>query len=575
MPSAPKSWMQGLTSLSLYDALLTIALAAGWMLPNHYVPWRAFQSNAWVAAILLLLASRVLWTLSGAVRVSTAGCFLLALPLIPCLQFGFGLLPLPSDALMEALYLLGLATAFIVGEHWNRSRPGQPAAMILVGTTIAAVVSVGMATYQWLGLSQDNGLMDIWVLYFAGDGRPYANLAQPNQLASLLLWGLLGVAWARHKRWIGVAVTLLLAALIIFGIALTASRTALLTLTCGVAFVSIRRLKFLDRRAVWAVQGLYVFYLVCLLGHAQLGRMIGLDTSLTMLARTHGELRFALWAMALDATTASPWLGFGWGRSVEGFFQVFLRHPEFGDVFFDQSHNLILDLLLWVGWPLGLVLLLSVALWLRRVVLSVAGTEQLLVVAALVVMLVHAMLEFPLHYGYFLWPFGMLAGAANAANPSPAMLTLPRKMMLALLAGLFLVLLVIVRDYLRIEASFTELRFQIALVGRNHDQTPPKTVLLTDWPKVIVMSRATPHAGMSAAEIQEWQDLFSYNPSPLAFRKIIGALILNGRPEEAKIWAARSCWLLRKELCAHLIDEWHVPMQAPAQTPAHSAGQGE
>jgi len=225
-----------------------------------------------------------------------------------------------------------------------------------------------------------------------------------------------------------------------------------------------------------------------------------------------------------------------------------------------------------VGWPLGLVITLLLGLWLRRAILAVTNTEQLLVLAALGVMLVHAMLEFPLEYGYFLWPFGMLAGVANAAKAAgPTVVALPRKAAFALVAALFLVLGVVARDYLRIEASFAVLRFQILHIGRNHDQTPPKTVLLTDWPKVIALARATPHAGMSAAEIQEWQDTLAYEPSPLAIRKVIGALMLNGRSEEAKVWAARSCWLLNSKSCSSLIDEWKTPAQAPAQ----SAGQVE
>lgn len=572
MTTLPKPWIQSLSGLSLYDALLTVALAAGWLLPNHYPPWLAFHSNAWVAAVLLLCAMRALGTTAGAVRLSPASVFLLVLALVPCIQFWFGMVHQPSRALLSFLYLLGLAAAFIVGEHWSRARPGQPAAMILLAASIAATVSAGLATYQWLGLTESHGMTDIWVLYRGKESRPYANMGQPNQLASLLLWGLLGIAWAWHKRWLGRWGALCLAAFILFGVALTESRTALLTLTCSVVFLSIRRLKFLDQRTVRAAQGLYLFYLACLLGHAQLGRMIGLDTSLTMLTRTHGELRLALWRMAVDASMRSPWVGFGWENAFDGFFQVFLHHPELNDVYFEHSHNLILDLVLWVGWPLGLVITLLLGLWLRRAVLSVTNTEQLLVLAALGVMLVHSMLELPLEYGYFLWPLGMLAGAANAVNlAGRTVATMPRKAVLALVAALFLALGVVVRDYLRVEASFAVLRFQILHIGRNHDQTPPKTVLLTDWPKVIALARATPHEGMSAAEIQAWQDTFAYNPSPLAIRKVIGALMLNGRPDEAKVWADRSCWLLNSKSCSSLIDEWKTPAQAPAQ----SAGQVE
>lgn len=557
------NWIRGVSNLSLYDALLAVALAAGWLLPNHYPPWSAFHSNAWVACILVLVALRVTRTVRVPIQISATGIFLALLALIPWVQHAAGILPLRSSATMGFLYLLGFAAAFILGEHWNRARPGRPVTLILVAASMAAAGSVGLAIYQWLGLTQDHGLTDIWVLHLGDESRPYANLGQPNQLASLLLWGLLGVGWIWHKRWIGIIGGILLAVFILFGIALTESRTALLTLTLGTTLVSIRKWKFLDRNIVRGAQGLYVYYLACLFGHAQLGHLIGLDTSLTMLTRSSGELRFALWRMAFDASIVSPWFGFGWGRANEGFFQVFLNYPIFADLYFEQSHNLPLDLVLWFGWPLGLGLSLGGALWLWRVIRSISNTEQLLLVASLGVMLVHAMLEFPLHYGYFLWPFGVLAGSAATGTRAKAVVMLPQKVALAVAVAFLAVLAVVVQDYLKVEASFSELRFQISHIGRDHNETPPKTVILTDWPKVIALARATPHSGMSTSEIREWEALLSYNASPLAFRKVIGAMMLNGRPDEAKIWAARSCWLLPQKACKTLINEWKVPMQPP------------
>lgn len=559
------------SGISLYGALLTVALATGWLLPNHYPPWNTFHGNAWIAGVLVIVAFRVLATHPTPVRVSVAGFFLAVISATPWIQHAAGILPLPSNALVVCLYLLGFAAAYVLGEHWGHSKSGQPVTLVLVAACIAAVVSTGLQIFQWLGLTEDLLLQDAWVLHLGDDRRPYANLGQPNQLASLLLWGFLGVGWAWNKRWIGLHGAGVLAMFILFGVALTESRTALMTLTLGVVTLSVRKVKFLDRPAVRAAQGLYLYYLICLAGQAPLGRLLGLDTQLTMLVRTGGELRLPLWRMALDATTVNPWFGFGWGRANAGFFQVFLNHPLFADLYFEQSHNLLLDLVLWVGWPLGVGLIVCGLLWLHRVVRSVASTSQMLTVAALGVMLLHAMLEFPLHYGYFLWPFGLLAGSAAAGTgPTKAVFTVPRKAAAAVLAALFGILAVVVLDYLKIEASFTEFRFQIMHIGRGHNETPPDTWLLTDWPKVIALGRATPHAGMSEAEIANWEALLTYNASPLAFRKVIGALMLNGQPAEAKIWADRSCWLLQKKACKTLMNEWQVPMQKPVE-PALSA----
>lgn len=556
-----------ISRLSLYEALLTIALAAGWLLPNHYAPWLAFHSNAWTAIVLIIVALWILITYPSPIKISITGFFLIAVSTSPWFQHWAGILPLPSTALLASLYLFGFATAFLLGEHWGRANPGQPATVILIAALIASIISVGLAIYQWLGLTHELGLQDIWVLHLDNNSRPYANLGQPNQLASLLLWGLLGVGWIWHRRWIGPVGAGMLAAFILLGVALTESRTALLTLSLGIAALSIRKVKLLDMRSIRAMQGLYLYYLFCVTVQAPIGRLIGLDTQMTMLVRSSGELRLPLWSMALDAATANPWFGLGWGRANEGFFQVFLNHSLFANLYFDQSHNLLLDLILWIGWPLGLGLIVCATLWMCRTVRSISNTEQMLTIAALGVMLIHAMLEFPLHYGYFLWPFGVLAGSVAAnINKKVNFYAMPRKIAMPILVVFFCTICVLISDYLEVEESFTELRFQILHIGSSHNVTPPETILLTDWPKVISLARATPRSGMLESEIEEWKALAIYNTSPLAFRKVIGALTLNGHNAEAKAWADRTCFLLQQNVCKTMLNEWLDPAPAPSQS---------
>lgn len=552
---------------SLYAPLLGVMLAAGWLLPNHYPPWSTFHSSAWVAAGLILVAC---WRLSldaAPVAVSTPTLFLAVVALIPWLQYSIGLVPLPSAALMGSMYLLGLAASFAFGEHWQRAQPGAPAAMMLVAASAASLVSVGLQIYQWLGFARDLDLLDIWVFPSTGD-RPFANLGQPNLLASLLLWGLLGIAFAWHKGWLGRRSAAGLAGTILFGVALTESRTALVTLTLGVLAVSLLRFDFLERKVVRGVQAAYFLYLLCLAGLEPLGRLLGREGAATLLERSAGEIRLSLWQMALDAASHRPWLGFGWNQSNDGFLLVFPAYPHLANRYFEHSHNLALDLLVWAGAPLALVLLIACALWLRRVARSASDLPQLLTVAALGVMLVHAMLEMPLHQGYFLWPFGVLAGAATARIAPTSIASIPRRTAAVAIFGLAAVLAALVHDYLRVEAAFSELRFELQHIGRDHDQRPPPTLLLTDWADFIAMSRDMPRAGMSEAQIKNWKDLLVYNSSPLAFRKVVGALALNGHVQEARFWDERSCALLHSSLCNRFVSEWlsAVPAAAPPST---------
>ena len=535
---------------------LAVLTAIGWLLPNHYPPWNTFHTDAWMAVCLLIAAAGFLRSNPSTIQVSRPALVLLGLCAIPWVQYGLGVLPLFSSALLASLYLAGLALAFILGENWSRSSAVRPLAFVLLAACLAAVGSVGLQLYQWLGLTADFGLMDVWVMQIGEEHRPFANLGQPNQLASLLLWGLLGCLLAWHQRWIGAAVAVMLAAFVLFGIALTESRTALLTLTLYVATLSIWRPGFLDSRVLKVFQALYVFYLTSLFVQESLARQLGLDEPLTLFTRTQGELRLKLWAMALDASTVSPWRGTGWGRSNAALFEVFQNHPHLKATYFEQSHSLPLDIILWVGWPLGLAITALAAYWIFRLLRSIDSVETLIAAGAIGVMTVHALLELPLHHGYFLWPLGLIAGAVNPTEFLTKHWVARRGVAAATVASLGILTSVIIVDYFKVEAAFTELRFQIAKVGRDHDTTAPETLLLTDWPRAIALTRSAPHAGMTEAEINDWKALMLYNTAPLSMRKYVGALALNGHGDEAQRWAQRICWLLKEKLCRPLADEW-------------------
>jgi O-antigen ligase len=535
--------------------MLAVVLAVGWLLPNHYKPWNTFHNSAWVAMALALAA---FWRLAhdrSAIRLSGIPLFVAATALIPWFQFAIGMTPLVSEALLNSLFLLGLAAVFALGEHWERTEGGGPAGFVLGAACFASIACVGMQLYQWLGFAVEPDLTDIWVLPNNGS-RPYANLGQPNQLASLLLWGLLGTAWAAHKKWIRAPVAIVGAAFIVVGVALTESRTALLTLTLAVLALSVRRPKFLDRSTLRVALALYAFYLACLFGLEPLGRSLGSPTELSMFGRSAGEVRADIWGMALDAASRHPWLGYGWNRSNAGFLLVYTEHPAMSQLYMEQSHNLPLDLVLWAGWPLALVLLGACAWWLWRIMRSIAGTEQLLMFSALMVMLIHAMLELPLHHAYLLLPFGVIAGAAGAALQPRVRAVFSRRSGWIACSALSVLFGTIVHDYMNVEAAFTELRFQLMHIGTGHDETPAETVLLTDWPDYIAMTRAKPRAGMSAEQIARWEALLYYNTSPIAFRKVIGANVLNGHPERGQYWATRACVVLHPPACDKLMDEW-------------------
>lgn len=554
------------TRWPLFGAGLLLLTATGWLLPNHYLPWRTFHSSVWIAACLLLASGYVLTVSRGTLALSRASFFLLVVSTTPWVQYAAGALPLTSEALVVSLHLFGFAVAFTIGHNWNRLEPGQPVGYILMAACAASAVSVGLQLFQWLGLTRDFGMMDIWVMQMNEEYRPYANLGQPNQLASLQLWGVLGSAWLSYRYRVRLCVAAPLAAFILLGVALTESRTALVSLTLAVAAVSVFRFEGFPHRLRATAIALYAWYLVCLFGKDFLARTIGLETAFSMLVRSQGEVRLQLWKFGLDASTAFPWLGSGWGRANAGFFQVVENHPRFENFYFEHSHNLPLDILIWVGWPMGVLILAAVIWWLWTKLRQTKDLPQHFAFAALVVMLIHAMLELPLHHGYFLWPFALLAGTLEYRSGDSNRFLLRKPAIHLVAAPLIAVSAIVVHDYFKIEAAFEELRFEVANIVWDHQPAAPKTLLLVDWPRAIALTRMTPTSGMAPETIRYWEALVYYNTAPLPMRKLIGALTLNGRAEEGQLWARRTCWLLEKKACEPLADEWTPALKAPASS---------
>ena len=83
-------------------------------------------------------------------------------------------------------YLLGLACAMALGAQWEKNAPGRCGDFLFIAILTAGILSAVIAICQWLGL----GVSAFWVL--ESDSRPYANLSQANQTATLYVLGLLG-----------------------------------------------------------------------------------------------------------------------------------------------------------------------------------------------------------------------------------------------------------------------------------------------------------------------------------------------------------------------------------------------
>jgi hypothetical protein len=212
---------------------------------------------------------------------------------------------------------------------------------------------------------------------------------------------------------------------------------------------------------------------------------------------------------------------------------------------FSYSHNVVLDLVLWVGLPLAGVLLLVTGAWLWR---RVRAANQLLPWYGLAVALplaVHSMLEYPFAYAYFLAPVMFALGAVEASLGVKPLLRMGIKPVAVLLLATTAVLAWSVVEYLKIEEDFRVARFVSLRIGSpppGHQR--PKVILYTQLGVLLDDARITPTPNMSPEAMQLVKNAALHYPWSATQYRYAVALALNGNPVEAarQIQVMRRLW---------------------------------
>ncbi|MES2401915.1 MAG: Wzy polymerase domain-containing protein [Pseudomonadota bacterium] len=532
-------------------------LSLGWLLPNSARPWTTFHSDAWVACVLIVISLVVLCRSGSTVRVPVIALVVIATSLLPLIQYYTGTLPFSGQAWISTGYLLALALAIITGHQWQRLSPLWMERILFVAFLFAGMVSAFLAMYQWLRFGESAGMTDIWVLpYPAERGRPYANLGQPNQLATLLLWALLACAWAAYRGYLRVAGAVSVAAFLLIGLALTQSRSAMLGVLFGLVACWVWRRRFTARVFTRCVLGLTAWYVLLLATLPGLGQMLLLETEISFVERSTKESRPYMWRMVLDAATQRPWTGYGWNQVMPAQLAVSEAYTGMSGRYLGQSHNLLLDFIVWAGFPLGLLFSGVVLVWLWLSWKRVSSPIQALYFTLVAVTCIHAMVEFPLHYAYFLLPVGLILGALSGNMSGWKWVTFSRRYVLGLWLMLATLLGLLIKDYFGLESAYNDIRFEKANFVDAPKQHIPETLVLNHLQYVVELYGVDPAPGFSAERVQRFVDTTTFLPSAYNISKLIVILALNKQPEAARFWMHKAKSMMSPENYANAQKDW-------------------
>lgn len=477
----------------LYGGLAALVLA--WNLPNHYPLWTTFHGELTAAAGVCLLFLATLWRpmpAATAPPTNAGGQQLFALPLptsarvwflvalLPLAQYFTGALVFRGDALMGFMYALGVVMALYTGYLWA-SQEGSARVLesIFLAIVWAGLAAGGVALAQWLQLPAPSW----WTLDLGASVRPYGNLAQPNHFGLLMVMGIVAATAlfeARvlsHRLSYGVV-------LFFFGwcMLISTSRASALALLSIVAFWFITYRRVASRLRVPAV---LLALVVGLVAYKSLGHIEDSLYLQEVAARAPLEIgpRELIWRHFWAAILEHPWLGYGFGQGILAIREVATQvQPSRNSVF---AHNFVLDLMTWVGVPLGLAISLALGAWmlrwLRKAGSAALSAQRHWVFALWLALVIQSLLEFPYAHTYFLLPAALLAGAVIALPSSHSAFARATRYTASwpavALAGVAMALLTaLTSDYMQLEDDFRSLRFGKAgyvYAVKHHDLVDP------------------------------------------------------------------------------------------------------
>jgi len=533
------------------DSVLLALIALAWLPANHYLPWL----SAWQEGLALLAAALAATTLSRPGRIPVPWGLAALVALVSVLaQALTGQLLFAGDAWLVALYLLAFMLSLAIGSTLvdDRGSGGASRLELLCGALLAAaLVSAGIGFAQWAGVQN----LGIFGADLPPNARPFANFGQPNHWCTASFIGLAS-AWVLYEaRRIGGLTLGLLAAMLLMAMVVSGSRTAWLQLGFGLLL-----LLFLGRRAdlrlrlppvLLALGGVALAWMLWPLLVADAGQ--GAARSVAEQAQT--GLRLPLWIALLDAIAQRPWAGYGWQQVSMAQQAVALDHPPLY-VHFEHAHNLLLDLMIWLGVPLALALAGLIAWGLFGLSRATRDPRAAGLLLAIGGVLAHAMVEFPVEYAYFLLPMGLMLGAAHRMAQLPSW-PVPRVAVRVGGAVALGMLALTASDYLVAETNYRSMRFESARVGTDRiDSTAPELRVLTQLEAFLAYARRPPGAGLGADELARLERVVARFPYPAAQFRLAQWQALNGQPAAASRNLQLICAMHRPALCRESLAAW-------------------
>lgn len=458
-PGAPLASTPLWATLAL--GCLGLMLCLPFLAPFKAPPVPSFHAEILAAALGLLAISATALLRRGAALPLPLPLTLLlpgTLCLILLAQVLTRFAPAQQPALLALLYLLWAAALMVTGAALRDVLGLERTVTVLAACVLAGgVLSALAGVMQLLKV----GLASRWVM--PSSDSVWGNLGQRNHFAAYLAMAMASGVYLWSSGRLRTLPAVLMGVLLCWLLPLSASRSV--WLYAGAFLVLALLWRWRERSPAHGRLALAAAGAVLIMGLAEwtwsvldlegLGQVTSLDR---LRDNAPGERRH-IWQVAWGVFGEHLWTGVGYGQFAWHYFLANGSYAHPVDGYAHHAHNLFLHLGAELGMAGPVALLLGAGTWwlaARRLVCTPAAWWVLCLCA---VAGIHAMLEYPLWYAYFLGPVALMLGLCGGPRLEFRPSRLLGGLLVLCLALSWFVTAQLFRDYVYLE-NFLAFRYR-------------------------------------------------------------------------------------------------------------------